>query len=348
MKTQRNTVLRIFFIIIYVVLGWTIVLPLIATHFIMKTSFGTRVTKNEKSIDESYYKGLIKKPISFNSSGHKMSGGFFYYEDKKPFKGLVIVSHGIGTMMYNYLNRMEYFARKGYLTMGFDMTGCNESGGKGMGGLQQGPIDVKNSVKFAASSEEAKGLKIYLYGHSWSGYSTAAALNYPETRIVDKVITCSGFNNFWDTTFDQGQRRVGKIFIIAKPFMYLYSFIKFGRAYNYEGMKGINKYNKPVLIAHSKDDPTVPYEVGIITHKSECTNPYVEYLDYEDRGHTLSRPIETEKSILKSLEGKPIVKQGKTNVFQYNVDNKYRYCTLDEMFEIDESYMDTILAFIEK
>ena len=107
MKTQRNTVLRIFFIIIYVVLGWTIVLPLIATHFIMKTSFGTRVTKNEKSIDESYYKGLIKKPISFNSSGHKMSGGFFYYEDKKPFKGLVIVSHGIGTMMYNYLNRMD-------------------------------------------------------------------------------------------------------------------------------------------------------------------------------------------------------------------------------------------------
>ena len=68
---------------------------------------------------------------------------------------------------------------------------------------------------------------------------------------------------------------------------------------------------------------TVPEEEEVKKIEQEDE---IEYLDYEDRGHTLSRPIETEKSILKSLEGKPLAKQGKTNVFQYNVDNKYRYC----------------------
>ena len=105
-------------------------MPLLATHIIMKTSFGTRITKSVVIIDESYYPGLVKKPITFTSSAHKIKGAFFYYEDKKPFKGLIIVSHGIGAGMYNYLNRMEYFAKKGYLTMGFDMTGCCESEGR--------------------------------------------------------------------------------------------------------------------------------------------------------------------------------------------------------------------------
>ena len=349
MSTKRNKTYTILFIICYILLGWTIVVPLLATHLIMKASFGTRITKSVAIIDETYYPGLIKKPISFSSSGHKINGAFFYYEDKKPFKALIIVSHGIGTGMYNYLNRMEYFAKKGYLTMGFDMTGSCESEGSGLIGLQQGAIDLKNAVQFAKKSKEAENLKIYLYGHSLSGYAAAASLNYPEVRNnVEKVVTCCGFNNFWDTTKDQGERRVGKIMILSKPFMYLYALIKFGRAYNYEGMQGINKYDKPVLVIHSKDDPTVPYSLGVIAHKDECKNSLVEYLEFEDRGHTPSRPLEVEEKIQQSLIGKPVVPQGKTNVFQYLVDNKYRYCGVDLAYAIDESYMDQVLEFIEK
>ena len=108
-------------IIVYILLGWTIVIPVLVTKLILDKFFTKRVTPTLICDDNKYYPGLTEDPRYFMSRKNKLYGAFFTHEGHKPFKGVMIVSHGIGCSHKNYLQVIDYFTRKDYLVFAFDI-----------------------------------------------------------------------------------------------------------------------------------------------------------------------------------------------------------------------------------
>lgn len=339
--------MKVGFFTVFFLLGWTVIIPYIAALVIYNSVFGSRVTPMCNTVTYDDYKDVMnRKRMDFYSGKNKIAAYLYTAKDGKKGKALVFVCHGIGCNMDGYLNRTQYFVRKGYDVFTFDMTGTCQSEGKNIYGLNQSKIDLHNAIEFVKSQSCFKGMPLLIYGHSWSGYASANVLNYGHDELAG-VATLSGFNNTWDTMYFHAQRYVGKLAILYKPWEKLVELTKFGRDAGGTAVSGINKYHGPVLISHSKDDPTVPYFCSVIIHKDEITNPQAKYLLFEDRGHTMSRPRGLEKKISDDLLGKKtkLVKTSDYNIFQYNVDIRYEYSDKQTVFAVDDEFMDMIDAF---
>lgn len=314
--------LKAVFLLVFGLLSWTIVLPYIFAWIIYEFVFDTRVAPMCNTVTYDDYKDIMdRERMDFYSGKNKIGAYLYTPKGKKDGKAVVFVCHGIGCNMDGYLNRTQYFVRKGYEVFTFDMTGTCESEGKGIIGLNQSKIDMHNAIEFVKSQDRFKGKAILIYGHSWSGYASANVLNYGHDELAG-VATLSGFNNTWDIMHYHALKYVGKLAVLYKPWVKLVELTKFGKNALGDGVSGINKYSGPVLISHSKDDPTVPIACSVIIHKDEITNPKAEYVLFEDRGHTMSRPISAEQQISKDVYGKKsnIKPSLKYNTFQYNVD----------------------------
>ena len=349
-KTLITIVMTILGVIVFILLGWTIIIPVLITKFILEFFFTRRVTQTIICDDNKFYPGLIEDPRYFQSKDHKLYGAFFTHEGHKPFKGVMIVSHGIGCSHLNYLQVIDYFTRKDYLVFAFDMTGCCKSeGDKGMEGLQRSIIDLRSAILFVANQPEAQGLDLFVFGHSWSGYASACVLNDDEVcSKVKAVATLAGFNNPWSIMKDQGIKKVGSIVKLARPFAHIYGKLKFGNIVNYKGIKGINHYKGPVFVAHSTDDKTVEYRYSIERLKDKCTNPLAEFHTEEGLGHTLYRPVESEKAIDAARKGKEPLALGNKNVFQWFMDDRYRFSKREDVFGLNEKYLDKVEDFFER
>ena len=336
--------------VVYILFGWTIIIPTLVTQFILNKYFNVRVKETLVCDDNKFYPGLVEKEARFMSGKNELYGAFFSHEGHKPYRALMIVSHGIGCSHKNYLQVIDYFTRKDYLVFSFDMTGCCKSGGKkGMDGLQRGIIDLKNAILFASSSKEAEGLKTFVFGHSWSGYSSAAALNDKEVRNrVDALATIAGFNNFWDIMREQGIKKGGKFAKLARPYAYIAALFKYGKYAWMTGMGGINKYDGPVFAAHSKDDKTVDYRISITHLQDKCKNPKAEFHVYEDRGHTTYRPIKCERAIDAARAGKEPLKNVDDNVFTLFMNDRYRFSPREDVFGIDENFIGEVEEFFSR
>lgn len=341
--------MTVFGVIVYILLGWTIVIPTILTKIILDSYFERRVKYSMVCDDNKFYPGLQEKEARFMSGKNKLYGAFFSHEGHKPYRALMIVSHGIGCSHKNYLQVIDYFTRKDYLVFAFDMTGCCQSEGKGMEGLPQSIKDIKNAIIFASSQEEAKGLKTFVFGHSWSGYGSACALNDKEVRQrVSALATIAGFNEFWGIMRDQGVKKSSSIVKLAKPFAYIAYLFSFGKYAWMTGVGGISKYKGPVFVAHSKDDKTVNYKLSIAKQMKKCKNKNAEVHIYEDRGHTIYRPIECEKNIDRAREGKEKLVNVDDNVFTYFMNDRYRFSPREDVFGLDEEFMNQIEEFFSK
>lgn len=346
---MKKVITMIGAIFVYVILGLTVVVPLAVTQGIMDIYFKKRVTRSSYAKTELDYEGLVKEPKYFSNSIHKLGGGLFRNENIKEYRGVIIVSHGIGCSLYSYIQVIDYFTRKGWLVFGFDMSGCDSSEGSGMVGLQQAVIDLKHAIKYVRELPETQGLKLCVFGHSWSGYASAAVLNDSyAAKTVDAVASTSGFNKFWDIVLEQCEKVVGDAVKLAKPAAYACSYFKFGKYANYTGIGGVNNFKKPILIAQSKDDPTVQWEDSIAYRQNECTNPKAEFLIYDDLKHSLHRPKWAEDKINESCVGKKFMEKGNMNNFQYLMERRYQFVSSEVTLALNEEYMDKLEDFFER
>ncbi len=334
------------FVLVYIILFPTIIVPLLATKLYYDIVFNTRCKPTRRCIGSDDYPEMERKEVWIPSGKNTLYGGIFVDKDNKSPKGVIVLGHGIGCGMNNYLNRVAYFTKHGYKVVSYDIAGCSKSSGKSIKGLAQSQIDMHNVVLWTSEQEEFKGLPLFVYGHSWSGYGSATMLN--EDDVKDKitaVASLAGFNNCWDITYFQGKKWVGKAMILAKPWVYLLQWLKFGKRGVYNGIKGINNYGGPVLVAHSTNDPTVIFSSSIYAQKGKCTNPNAKFVLYEDKGHTLSRPIDCDRRIDESCVGKTCNWEEKGNVFVYNVDVHYEWADEKDINAIDDEFMDMVDEF---
>lgn len=330
-------------IIVYILLVWTIVIPLLVTYLLYRYLFGKRCDKTEAILTASDYPELDCAAFKVESGKNRLA--CFEYRDREKCEGkaVVLVCHGIGCSHGNYLNRIAYFAHKGYIVVGFDITGCGDSEGESMVGLPQSHVDIHAVLTYMENSPEYGSLPILLYGHSWSGFGTAAALNYGHKPAA--VVSASGFNKERSIVRFQAVKMCGSLGALTLPWIAVIERFIFGKNAKYTAVEGINAYGGPVLIAHSKDDPTVPYDCSIAAAEG-IENKNARILVYEDRGHTLSRPVAAEDVIKADIVGKPRRKLRKDECyFKYEVDVHYHYSKKEVVFATDEGFMDKAEEF---
>lgn len=347
-KTLRFC-LKTFLVFIYYILGITFFIPLFFGFVIYDFMFARRCERTEKCLKADFFDELVNVSSPFASGKNTLDGSFYYNRNVKEIKALLVFCHGIGCGRENYLNRIDYFTKKGYLVFGYDLTGCVNSGGKGLGGLPQATIDLRNALQHVACEQTLANMPIVLYGHSWSGYACAALMNEGSYN-VKAIFTGSGF----DSSMGVAEVFMNEHYKSFKwTLMYYFKMverIRFGKVAKYSAIDGINKFGGAVMVAHSKDDPTIPFSASIVKSKEKCTNQNAVFISYEDRGHTMSRPVSDEICIKQSFADDPSFRKlsRKESMFKYHVDSHYDKSKLEHIYGLDIEFMDNVNKFYEK
>ena len=229
-----------------------------------------------KDVVKDYPQELVKFP-----SGQNMLQGYLLGRENS--KGLVVVVHGLGGGAEGYLTQILYFVQQGYQVFSYDYTGYHLSEGKNSVGLPQSVDDLVAALKFIENEERFAGLPVYLFGHSWGGYSVAAALTM--CQKINAVASVSGFNNPNKMIKEWSNRMIGRLSGFVNPFMMIHQRLNFGKKLDILAADGINKAGIPVLVVHGKEDKTVRLSgSALFSCKEDIISPKVQYLLWEKEG----------------------------------------------------------------
>ena len=325
---KRTKILIVALIILMILLF--IFLPMAITIVAYNSNFGMRVSVSEDSYSEDDF-DMLREEVSFSSNKGQILRGYIYRKDDSYTpKALIVFSHGYTNTHNDYLNQIYYFVENGYIALAYDNTGCGMSDGKDMIGLAQSPLDLSSALTFVENSDELKGYKIFLYGHSWGGYAVTAVLNYGHK--VDGVVSRSGFNNSRDMLIEYGKRLYGNWLGLLSPYAYIYEKIKFGNDVDKNGIKGINSApDTPILLLHSKNDEVISLSNSLLAHKDEMVNSNrIQTILYEDKTH----------DVVKSYDALEFSKKLDENTV-------YTKDVIDKCHELDENVMKSILDFYD-
>ena len=204
-----------------------------------------------------------------------------YYYPSAQSKGIVVVAHGYHAGADDYIPLIEYMVNNHYSVFTYDMTGTYDSEGDNLVGWCQSLVDIDYALQYISRTEPYSSQPLFLIGHSWGGYAVTSVLS-----IHKNIRACVGIapmNNGSTIMMEKGEQYVGKIANMPKPIISVYQKLLFKDYVQYNGVKGINSVDIPILIAQGIEDTTITYgEQSIMAHKNEITNPNVRY--YEGLG----------------------------------------------------------------
>jgi pimeloyl-ACP methyl ester carboxylesterase len=278
---------KILIISAIVILSFVLVIHPIASVIVYESIFSMRfeVSPNFACKIEDF-DSLSVERTQIDGEGERLTGFKYSNPTVTSPEGLVVFAHGLGSGGHNpYMPLIDALTDEGYLVFTYDATGNGESGGKGVGGLPQGPLDLGRAITAALSDSDYDGLSLYLVGHSWGAYSVGVALaDYPE---VEGAVMLSGFNSSADMIRESAARFVGSfVATAASPAAIGYERMKFGDASTLTVLDGIASSDARVMIVHSESDTTVPLSAGYnMYYETYNTDPRVTFLLYNNRAH---------------------------------------------------------------
>lgn len=311
-----------------------------------------------KRVERPNYSSLVQfkdvkneyppKLFKFKSGENMLQG---YLLGSENTKGLMIVVHGLGGGAEGYLNEILYFVKHGYQVFAYDNTGYHLSEGKNSVGLPQAVEDLDAALNFIEGEERFANLPVYLFGHSWGGYSVCAVLNFKHR--VNAVVSVSGFNNPNKMIREWARRIIGKWSYIATPFMVLYQRLLFGKKLDIIAVDGINKAGIPVMLVHGSKDPTVRIDgSAIISCKEEITNPKVQYILWEkenQNGHldVLYEVEARQYGFQISQQYKELLKKTKNKLTEEDKEEFFSNVDKTKSSVSNEALMGQVLMFLE-
>ncbi len=231
------------------------------------------------------FEGLQVEETSFPSDEGQTLAGYHYSKGGTDTKGVVVLIHGLGCGGHNMLMPFaDFFSSNGYLVFAYDATANGNSEGDSIKGLPQGVADLDYALRYIKHQTRYQNLPIFLLGHSWGAYSAGGVLSlHPD---VAGVVLLSGPNKPIDLMVESAKETAGFLGIPEIPYLMLYEWLKFGDYATYYGVKGLEFFDGNALIVHSKNDTTVPVEIGYdVFYEIFSENPRFEFILYEDKGH---------------------------------------------------------------
>ncbi len=300
--------------------------------------------------DVSEFEGLQMDSCSFPSDDGQILAGYRYSKENRDVKGVVVLVHGLGCGGQNFLMPFaDLFTSEGYFVFAYDATGNGNSEGDSVRGLPQGVVDLDYALRYVKEDSDYEGLPIFLLGHSWGAYSAGAVLEiHPD---VAGVVMLSGPNKSIDLMVESAKDTVGFLGIPEIPYLMLYETLKFGKYSGYNGVDSFSGYDGSVMIVHSKDDMTVPVEIGYdVFYETYGDDPRFSFVLYEDKGHDYIFCSDKSKDRREELNRKYIA-YVETNGGEYNAEIKeefmIQYLDKSLCFELDPELSDAILVMFE-
>ena len=279
---------------------------------------------------------------------NKKIKGYIYYLEKKEYKGLVILSHGLFGTHIQYLKDIYLLASNGYKVLAYDQYGCGISEGKYQEYLAHGIYLCEVVINDVIKRKLNEDKEIILYGHSWGGYSICGALElFPN---ISKAIVRSA---------PVAPRVAGKDMIKkVNKFFYYFFFIGYEIAflllipsrYRLKATIGPKKNkNTKILFIQSKTDDMVIYNHSLayyyLVNKQDNCFPCI----FESGPHNnliTDEGINNYKSLIKEYQ--KIKKETELSI-QNNLMNKFnlKLKNRDSLYPLNEEVSNAILKFIE-
>lgn len=287
------------------------------------------------------YDGLIAKPITIKSSkGHLLRGNLYHYDLKDLRDDRIIVfEHGMWSGHNSYMSEIEMLCRGGFVVLGYDHTGCFNSEGEETYGFLQSLLDLNDVISYVRSEEKFNGLKIYVVGHSWGGFS---AMNIGKIQKIDGFVSISGFIS------------LKAIINQNVPFFLPYSRKKLleyeGQGSEYASLSGTSQPNDTkALFIHSRDDKMVSYKKHFKKLEKSLDNCQdVSFLVLDGKGHNpnyTDEALQVKAKMQKDLE--KALKEGKLKTSEERKEFQEKY-DWKKITKQDKEIWDLIYNFLDE
>ncbi len=183
--------------------------------------------------------GLSYEVVYFEASdGVKLSGWFVPVENSR---GVILFCHGNGGNISHRLESIQIFYNLGLSTFIFDYRGYGQSEGKI---TEQGTyLDAEAAWHYLVQKQKVYPKEIIIFGRSLGGSIAAwlAQAHTPKALIIE-----SAFTSIQDIASE----------------LYPYLPVRLISRFYYDCMNYLRQVNCPILIVHSRDDETIPFNHG--------------------------------------------------------------------------------------
>lgn len=285
--------------------------------------------------------------------GENRLRGYYYFSQQQ--KGIVVLSHGLKSGADDYLPIIKYMVNAGFDVFAYDGTGTYDSDGKDSVGICQAIIDLEGTLRYIDEDPVLSRKSVFLIGHSMGGYAASSVLSICD----DSVKACAAIasmNNGTTMMYEKAEEYVGeKIASIPAPVFNTYQRLLFQDYVQYDGVKGVNRRNIPVLIAHGVNDKVVTYDSqALIAHRNELTNPNVQY--YIGRGsqgsHTgiwhsadalaYQEEVKNQLQLLETQKGEKLTEEEKADFYKTVDHARYSAVNQELMKKIVKMFESTL------
>lgn len=287
MKRHRNKKKIALATVIGIMAVFFLILMPVLTVWVYEDNLGGRFeTPGWMAYSISEFDGLQVEECTFPSNNGQRLAGYRYSRADQEIKGILVIAHGLGGGGHNtYMDVADYFTANGYLVFAYDATGNDKSEGDSVEGLPQGVIDLDYALRYVKQAEAYQDLPIMLFGHSWGGYSAGSVLNCQGD--VKGAVIVAGFDRSTDLFEQQGESVIGAGIRLFMPYVSMYERLKFGKYATYSAMDGFADSGAGIMVICSKDDTTVPPEMGYERfYQTYGNDARFSFVEYEDRGHS--------------------------------------------------------------
>lgn len=318
---------------------------MILAYAVEKVAFGARCEGNPflSYFTAADFEDLTADPVEFQGNrGQMLRGNLYHTEGARKYKALLIFCHGMGGGHLSYTTEINFFAKHGYLVLGYDNTGTMASDGKSLGGMPQAISDLKSALQFAESDARTKNLPVLLAGHSWGGYAVCRAAGLPQ---VKGVLAFSAPNDVPELLTAQAKAQTGKSFVFLKPFLRLYERFRFGASAAKPTAALLKDTDVPVLLLHGEKDTVVPLANAAAGNSVFSENKAIQSVIYPEKQHNVYATLAAEQYIAEALSKLGVLAKSKENADACTDFAK----TLDfrKMCEEEPDVMQTALEFLD-
>jgi hypothetical protein len=206
--------------------------------FKAKTLQPTFLTTNKDTINLDF---TIESVVFKSSSGNNLNGWLLKPKNVNPTITLLHFHGNAGFLLSQY-QAMTPLLKYGFQAFVFDYSGFGFSDGKAT--RDNVLLDGNSALTYIKSRDDVKNTKVVIYGQSLGGHLSAVVAQQRQADI-DGLVIEGAFSSHKD--------------IAAKTAGF------FGRmlvSEKYSAYKSIQNYKKPVLVIHSTEDETIPFELG--------------------------------------------------------------------------------------
>lgn len=207
-------------------------------EFNTKTLQPTFLKNNKDTINIDY---TIESVVFKSSSGNNLNG--WLLKPKNINATITLLHfHGNAGFLLSQYQAMTPFLKYGFQAFVFDYSGFGFSEGKAT--RQNVLIDANSALTYVKSRPDTKDTKLVIYGHSLGGHLSAVVAEQRQADI-DGLVIEGAFSSHKDIAAKTAGV-FGRILVSEK----------------YSACKSIQQYKKPVLVIHSTEDETIPFEMG--------------------------------------------------------------------------------------